>query len=558
MKNLLMRALGLTRHRYFEDSQKSLSQLLQDEALFWKKSIDKASHGDKILIATSMGCYEHAVIVESTLAVALTLRKAKVDILLCDRAIPCCQMTKIFNVSPDDLLSLDDTPRCDSCIKKGIAGFKPLDLKVSWFSEYLDPDDVLRAQEVSKTLGMDKIATYRENGIAIGEHALAGALRYYARGDLNNEARAEPLLRRYFKASLLTAMAMQNLLLQNPYDCAVFHHGIYVPQGIIGEVCRNFGVRVVNWNPSYRKQTFIFSHDDSYHHTMITEPTAEWEDIRWNKKREKKITDYLKSRWSGSQDWIWFHEKPYEDIEKIQKELGMHFDKPTIGMLTSVMWDAQLHYNSNAFENMLDWMLTTIEYFSGRPDLQLLIRIHPAEVTGLIPSRQKMSDEIKAHFNSLPENVRVIPPDSHISTYAVIEKCNAVIIYNTKTGIEISAMGIPVIVAGEAWIRNKGFSMDASSPSDYVSILKSLPTSERLSESQLLRARKYAYHFFFRRMIELPFMVSTKKHKFMATFSSLKDLQRKHYPGLDAICNGILNGTSFVSQSHPTTDERKL
>ena len=106
-----MKALGFAKHQYSKNSKKSLSQLLQEEASFWKKSINRASQGDKVLIATSMGCYEHAVTVESTLAVALTLRKAKVDILLCDRAIPCCQMTKIFNVSPDDLLSSDDTPR---------------------------------------------------------------------------------------------------------------------------------------------------------------------------------------------------------------------------------------------------------------------------------------------------------------------------------------------------------------------------------------------------------------------------------------------------------------
>ena len=62
--------------------------------------------------------------------------------------------------------------------------------------------------------------------------------------------------------------------------------------------------------------------------------------------------------------------------------------KPVIGLLTNVSWDAQLHYPANAFPNMLEWLVQTCEYFATRPDLQLLIRVHPAEISGFPPSRQ--------------------------------------------------------------------------------------------------------------------------------------------------------------------------
>jgi hypothetical protein len=282
---------------------------------------------------------------------------------------------------------------------------------------------------------------------------------------------------------------------------------------------------------------------------MIAEPVTQWTDIPWSPEREKKILDYLKSRWYGTEDWIWFHEKPVFDHDAIQRELGVDFSKPCIGLLTSVMWDAQLHYKSNAFPNMLKWVLTTIEYFKERQDLQLLIRIHPAEKTGMVPSRQRMCDEIKAVFPSLPPNVFVVVPESQVSTYAVMEQCNAVIVYNTKTGIEIASMGIPVIVAGEAWIRNKGFSIDASSPNEYLRILNGLPYDSRMTPEHILLARKYAYHFFFRRMIELPFIVSGPKNKFSVELESLDSLRAGNYEGLDAICRGILQGTPFVIDS---------
>ena len=73
---------------------------------------------------------------------------------------------------------------------------------------------------------------------AVGEHALAGALRFYAKGGLEGEPFAAQVLQRYFKAALLTAFALRNLLGNIHFDCAVFHHGIYIPQGIIGEIRR--------------------------------------------------------------------------------------------------------------------------------------------------------------------------------------------------------------------------------------------------------------------------------------------------------------------------------
>jgi hypothetical protein len=206
---------------------------------------------------------------------------------------------------------------------------------------------------------------------------------------------------------------------------------------------------------------------------------------------------------------------------------------------------------------MLEWVLQTIQYFEKRKDLQLIIRVHPAEIRGTLPSRQLLVDEIKKAIPFLPENVFIIPPDSQVSTYELAAQSNAVIIYNTKTGIEISSMGIPVIVAGEAWIRNKGFSIDASSPADYFSILDGLPLAHSLSADEILRARKYAFHFFFRRMIPLPF-VTTKTDRgseLVLDLPSLENLLPHRYTGLDVICDGILNGSPFI---YPAETEKGI
>jgi predicted nucleic acid-binding protein len=72
-------------------------------------------------------------------------------------------------------------------------------------------------------------------------------------------------VRRFLEASILIARAYDRIFDEEKPDVVVAHHGIYVPQGIVGALARARGIRLVTWNPAYRKQCFIFSHDDTYH-----------------------------------------------------------------------------------------------------------------------------------------------------------------------------------------------------------------------------------------------------------------------------------------------------
>jgi hypothetical protein len=515
----------------------------------WSSLLEQSKSGKKILLATSHGGNLSGATLESLLGVALTLRGAGVHVLLCDGVLPACQECEIpwFPTVHKFVKHGPGYKLCQYCFSPADEMYRAMGFRVHRFSDYLWDTQMQQAEQISSTLPLEEISDYKLNGIAVGEHAQAGALRFYARGTLADEELATPVLRRYFKAALLTTHVMQALLEQTKFDCAVFQHGIYVPQGLVGEVCRREDVRVVNWNPAYRKKTFIFSHGDTYHHTMMSEPVDRWEDIRLTATLEERLTGYLNSRWRGSEDWIWFHENPQFDLENISREVGVDFTKPCVGLLTNVMWDAQLHYPANAFPSMLDWLLETVEYLSKRPGVQLLIRVHPAEIRGTLYSRQPIVEELKKHFFKWPSNVFIIPPDSRVSTYAAMQQCNAVIIYGTKTGIELTSQGIPVIVAGEAWIRNKGITLDATSSDHYFKLLDSLPLKHKLGAATVERARRYAYHFFFRRMIPLKSIEPAKGiPPFKIQLDHLNNLSKGKCSGLDVICDGIIQGSDFI------------
>jgi hypothetical protein len=162
---------------------------------------------------------------------------------------------------------------------------------------------------------------------------------------------------------------------------------------------------------------------------------------------------------------------------------------------------------------------------------------------------------LKLNFpDGLPKNVFVLEPENQASTYALCENADSVIIFNTKAGVEMASMGVPVIVAGEAWVRGKGFVIDANSPAHYFEILDGLPIGKAMSAEQKALALKYAYHFFFRRMIPLPFIHLQESGHFKTDIATRKELAPGRFPGLDVICQGILTGAPFIYPAESLED----
>ncbi len=426
------------------------------------------------------------------------------------------------------------TGLCTSCFAPASSMLSPLGLPIYRYSEFLDTESENLISEPDLAAGM-------------AEQADAGALRYFGRGTLPDGNVGREILERYKLAARETVRVIAGTLANSRPDVAVFHHGIYVPQGVIGTVMRKVGVPVVNWGPAYRKSTVLFSHGDSYHHTMVDEPYDQWAKEPWTPFDEARILDYLSSRWNGGNDWISFQAIDAQGVDGLAKHLSLDPTLPIIGLLTNVIWDAQLHFRASAFPSMLEWLFATIDYFIAHPQLQLVIRVHPAEVLGTVPSRQCAADEIERRFGALPKHIKIVGPAEKISTYALMSLCDSALIYGTKTGLELACTGQPVVVAGDAWCRGKGFTIDVESEAEYLTVLDRLPFKGPISEEQVSEARRYAHHFFFRRMI--PVDTLRPDHMFgpySINVQSLDELRPGADRGLDVICDGILNGTPFV------------
>jgi ABC-type sugar transport system ATPase subunit len=90
--------------------------------------------------------------------------------------------------------------------------------------------------------------------------------------------------------------------------------------------------------------------------------------------------------------------------------------------------------------------------------------------------------------------------------------------------------------------------IDPKTKVEYFTLLKSLPFKEKLSKEKIELAKKYAYHFFFRRSIEISSLAHTPDlwPNFNIKSDFYHDLIEKKDKGLDKICRSIIDGSPIV------------
>lgn len=106
----------------------------------------------------------------------------------------------------------------------------------------------------------------------------------------------------------------------------------------------------------------------------------------------------------------------------------------------------QERFHGLVFEDQVEWLKATIEWFSKHPQLQLIVRPHPREFPNKRDNLSSEHQEVWSKvLDNLPANVRLDHPSLSFSLFDHLDKVDVVITGWSSTGIEALANGIPVV-----------------------------------------------------------------------------------------------------------------
>lgn len=484
-------------------------------------------------------------VTEAIIAYALRLRGVDVRIVLCDMFLPACEQRAIQLYPHGRINPKTDAQICDRCYLNATQVFEAFDLPVVTLSSVVTAQEVANIHDRTARMSKDEALVLEEDDIYLGGEIRASINQFYRALTWPDTPQTLHVLQRTAAGALMVRLAAERVLAQEQPQAVLTSHGVYLLWGISKQVAQRRGVPVIVWGNGVRVSTLRFSRGNWFE-DAIAEPPAVWEGLPLTPERAERLDDYLGHRWDGRRDRRVLFGTSDIPASRLWEQFGLDPARPTLGVFPNVAWDADVTLKDVAFLDMNDWLLETVRFFVRTPQYQAIIRVHPGET---VARTNEHTDElIRRNFPALPPNVVVIPGENKVSSYALINMLRAATVYGTQFGLELACSGIPVIVAARSFYGGKGLTLDVATRDDYLALLHRFDTVKPLEEEQIQRARRYAYHYYFRRHTPFPYLVNEGWADLKdITLHDLGQLLPGRDPHLDQIIAGILENKPILT-----------
>tara|TARA_R110002073_G_scaffold72537_1_gene177596 strand:- start:621948 stop:623546 length:1599 start_codon:yes stop_codon:yes gene_type:complete len=328
----------------------------------------------------------------------------------------------------------------------------------------------------------------------------ASLLKHYKVGIISEDLPELTYKSNLIKESIaITTYIGEKVVKLNP-DKVIMNHGIYSTWGPPFQLLLEAKIPTLVHSTGKRKHSQVFNWNQSGNTWEISEEWNRVKDIELSKSQLKTINDYLKSRILHKDDIYIYNFGDKTSKEETVLKLGLDTSKPVYTLFTNVLWDAASAHREIAFKNPIDWVIETIQWFNEHPEKQLIVKIHPAEI--IIGTKMPFYDIIVSRITP-KGNVKIIQPNEEINSWSIYEITDLGLVHTTTSGMELPLVNKPCIVVSQTHYRNKGFTMDINSKTEYFELLSNFDLNLVDTEKNRNEALKYAHLLFIR--FQIPF-----------------------------------------------------
>lgn len=481
----------------------------------------------KIIFDMIYGMYGQLIYWEGTLAKALQLRGHNVKVLTCGQALTMC--TSEYTVQ-----RLHNQKTCNHCVKFSSEFLNTANLPHNSYKDYLTDAEIQKIHEKVNKMNKEECHTLLYKNVDVGTLSKNAAIRYFKGQIQTNEKQYLNILKAETINSLIAIDVAEKILKKEKPDILVTTHLGYSSWGGFAEYLAQHGVSISYPGGGYKKDVIGF--DFNIRGDTDIKFRKYYEEHRKKQpldpREDQELQKFLDRRFKGKEGDTATYGYKNQDVKD-------HFNtkkyKLTYGIFPNVAWDSSLLSVHTAFKDIYEWLTYTIELFKEKPDHQLLIKIHPGEISN--QSENTIHDYIKHKHGELPENIKIIPLGTEISPYKLFQLIDIGLVYNGTTGLEMTLHGLPIILAGLARYGRKGFTYDINTKEEYKKTLfKKLP---KLSDEQIQKARVYAYFYFVKGFLSFPYVLNQGFLKQGWNIGSFDELSEGKDENLDKICDYI-------------------
>lgn len=226
----------------------------------------------------------------------------------------------------------------------------------------------------------------------------------------------------------------------------------------------------------------------------------------WTEHEERALEREFSDRYGGR----WFLQSRNQPgtraktATEIRYQLGLQPGKKIAVIFSHILWDANLFYGEDLFEDYADWLIQTVRAAAANPNLNWILKLHPANIwkRAFDSDTEELAELTVLRQNGLlplPDHVKLLPPETDVSALSLFQSIDYGVTVRGTAGLELPCFGVPTLTAGTGRYSGLGFTRDFATKEDYLRGLVRLHEAPQMTANELARAKWHALAVFQRR-----------------------------------------------------------
>lgn len=373
--------------------------------------------------------------------------------LVCDSDLPACDTNPYFHP--------EACARCRSKREMGLSLLPKPVLRKRFYQ--LTAEDRKKIKESIRSFkSVEELKKFKIDDFDIG-YALASSLISYYRDPVPSLMDAE--IKRYLSGTLGVYYSFLNYLRENKTDRVYVFNGRLAHTKAALRACQKMGVDCFlhERGNSFRHYSIFENkgiHDLTNTRRLIIEMWENADPAERGVIAERFFEARIKG---GSTNWYAFNKNPQNQLPE-----GFDPSKKNIAIFNSSedeVASVSDEWKNPLYENQLDGLRRILRDVSGWKNYHFYLRIHPN-------LKNVKNADLEAIQQLKGDNFTIIPPESQLNSYFLIQHIDKVLTFGSTVGMEACYMGKPSILAGNTFYRTLGGSYDPASHEELIQLLR--------------------------------------------------------------------------------------
>jgi len=320
-------------------------------------------------------------------------------------------------------------------------------------------DDVSLIESIISKVTKENFLDLSIENIEIGRFALYEVLLKYKKSNLVFSDDEWSSYLTSLKNTLSSFFACRHILEQEKPDRVITYNSLYSVNRVFLELAKRQDILTyflhAGANLSNRLETMLIGKNSNFDfYQELKNYWAIHQNQTCSQKPLKKVTDHFLSLLDGQHFLVYSAPRKGNTID-IRLHFGIQEHQKilvaTMSSYDEIFAAETVGVISNKYDlifpKQIDWIKSLVYFAESRPDLFLIVRVHPRE----FPNRRDSVKSVHASaiqdlLQNLPKNVKANYPSDNISLYDLAEHTDLFLNAWSSAGEEMSFLGIPVVI----------------------------------------------------------------------------------------------------------------